>query len=264
MASRMERYYNGEERSKKNQSLYDEISANGNYTNIEGVVDISNSNEINIDNIKELIDGSYNTKHSKSAEKTEKKKTIVKRKVEDEKNYDIMEVLNKAKNSHSEKDLKYRNLKKKQIKILKELKDEHPEDDKIDELMNTLALGDGISDDLGMFDELKSNTMVGEEASAIKEVLNEAKDSTSTKDIDVTKVDLEQEKLNGGKEKKEELDLDASFYTSSFIISDEDFEDLKSLDKNLKKNNKLIRILIIIFSCLIAVVLLVVIAKLIF
>lgn len=254
MASRMQRYYKGEERSKKNQSLYDEISANGNYTNIEGMVDISNSNEINIDNIKELIDGSYNTKHSKPVERIEKKKTRVEKKAQEEteKNYDIMDVLNKAKNSHNEKDLKYRNLKKKQIKILRELKDEHPEDEKIDELMNTLALGNSISDDLGMFDDLKSNTMVGEEASAIKKVLDEAKDNIETEDVNVTK------------EKNEEQELDTSFYTSSFIISDESFEDLKNLDKNLKKNNKLIKILIIIFSCLLAIILLFVIAKIIF
>ena len=44
MASRMDRYYKGEERSKKNQSLYEQINALGTYTNIEGVVDISNSN----------------------------------------------------------------------------------------------------------------------------------------------------------------------------------------------------------------------------
>ena len=263
MASRMERYYNGEERSKKNQSLYDEISTNGNYTNIEGVVDISNSNEINIENIKELIDGSYNTKHSKPVEKKEIKNTRVERK-EEEKNYDIKDVLNKAKNSHSEKDLKYRNLKKKQIKILKELKDEHPEDEKIDELMNTLALGNSFEDDLGIFDDLKSNTMVGEEASSIKEVLNSAKDESSSGEINVTQVNIDNKESEEKTEKKEEIDLDNSFYTSSFIISDEDLEELKNLDKNLKKNNKLIKTLIVIFSFLIAVVLLVIIAKLIF
>ena len=254
MASRMERYYNGEERSKKNKKLYEEISANGNYTNIEGVVDISNSNEINIENIKELINGSYNTKNSKVSIPVEKKinKIEVKRN-EEEKNYDIMEALNKAKTNHSEKDLKYRNLKKKQIKILKELKDEHPEDEKIDELMNTLALGD----DLGMFDDLKSNTMVGEEAASIKKVLEEAKEleCDSNQEIDDNLDDNSQEEKN---------EIDKSFYTSSIIISDEDFEDLKNLDKSLKKNNKLMKILIIVFSSLIAIIILVLIAKAIF
>ena len=262
MANRMERYYNGEERSKKNKSLYDEISANGNYSNIEGFVDISNSNEINIDNIKELIDGSYNTKHSKPVDKIEKKVTRVEKKKNEEKNYDIMDVLNKAKNNHNEKDLKYRNLKKKQIKILKELKDEHPEDEKIDELMNTLALGDSFNDDLGIFDDLKSNTMVGEEAAAIKDVLNEAKENTYTDDIKVEN-ETELKKSDDNKSSIED-GLDSSFYTSSFIITDEDLEDLKSIDKNIKKNNKLIKILIMIFSSLIAVILLTVIAKLIF
>jgi hypothetical protein len=251
MASRMERYYNGEERSQKNKKLYDEISANGNYTNIEGVVDISNSNEINIENIKELINGSYNTKHSKVSTPVENKinRVELKRNVE-ERNYDIMDALNKAKTNHSEKDAKYRNLKKRQIKILKELKDEHPEDEKIDELMNTLALGD----DLGIFDDLKSNTMVGEEAAAIKKVLDEAKESEKEDDSDDNFIE----------EVKEDNKIDKSFYTSSIIISDEDLEDFKNLDKNLKKNNKLMKTLIIVFSCLIAVILLCIIGKVLF
>lgn len=248
MASRMERYYKGEERSKKNKKLYDEISANGNYTNIEGVVDISNSNEINLENIKELINGSYNTKPSKVGTPKEKKiNKIEVKKTSEEKNYDIMEALNKAKTNHSEKDLKYRNLKKKQIKILKELKDEHPEDEKIDELMNTLALGD----DLGIFDDLKSNTMVGEDADAIKKVLNEAKEN-SQEDEDEQKVEADNN------------EIDKSFYTSSIVISDEDFEDLKKLDINIKKNNKLMKTLIIVFSFLIAIILLCIIAKTLF
>jgi len=252
MASRMERYYNGEERSQKNKKLYDEISANGNYTNIEGVVDISNSNEINIENIKELINGSYNTKHSKVSTPVENKINRVElRKNDEEKNYDIMEALYKAKTNHSEKDAKYRNLKKRQIKILKELKDEHPEDEKIDELMNTLALGD----DLGIFDDLKSNTMVGEEASSIKKVLDEAKESNNEEIISNNSLEEENEDKNK---------LDKSFYTSSIIISDEDLDDFKNLDKNLKKNNKLMKTLIMVVSCLIALILLCIIGKALF
>ena len=128
--------------------------------------------------------------------------------------------------------------------------------------MNTLALGDSFNDDLGIFDDLKSNTMVGEEAAAIKDVLNEAKENTYTDDIKVEN-ETELKKSDDNKSSIED-GLDSSFYTSSFIITDEDLEDLKSIDKNIKKNNKLIKILIMIFSSLIAVILLTVIAKLIF
>ena len=247
MASRMDRYYKGEERSKKNQSLYEQINALGTYTNIEGVVDISNSNEINIENIKELIDQNNHKENKKIKyidEEPELEKTT-------EKNYDLNDVLNQAKNHHSDNDVKHRNLKKRQYQALKKLQEEHPENEKIDELLNTLALGNSISDDLGIFDDLKSDTMVGEEAASIKKVLDDAKNSEEEEsEIDtaeVTKTNLD--------------DLDKSFYTASFNFSDKDFEDLSS---NIEKNNKLIRIAIFVFSILIAIVLLVLIAKVMF
>ena len=245
MASRMERYYNGEERSKKNQSLYDQINALGNYTNIEGVVDISNSNEINIDSIKKLIDDSN---HSE-VKITKVKKEIPKKK-EEEKNYDLKDVLDKAKTHHSESDGKYRNLKRRQYQVLKQLKEENPENEEIDELLNTLALGGSIGDDLGIFDHLKSDTIVGDEATSIKKILEEAKEADELEEA------MEEEKTK--------TELDKSFYTASFNFSEEDFEDLKSLDKNLKKNNKLIRILIIVFSISLAVFLLYLIGRIIF
>ena len=74
MASRMERYYNAEERSKKNRSLYNQINNLENYTNIEGVVDISNSNEINISTVKKLINNNKD-------EKTIKKWSLLKKKM---------------------------------------------------------------------------------------------------------------------------------------------------------------------------------------
>lgn len=121
MVSRMDRYSKGQERSKKNQSLYDEINALGNYSNIEGVLDISNANEIDINNIKELIANSQglNTKES-----IKKVNPIIKDEKEvEEKTYDIMDVLNKAKTTHSDKDHRHRNLKKQQYEVLKKLKE---------------------------------------------------------------------------------------------------------------------------------------------
>ena len=252
MASRMERYYNSEERSKKNRSLYDQISDLENYTNIEGIVDISNSNEISINAVKKLI-GQENQKVKQSNK--DDFSNVSTNELYEEKSYDLKDVLQRAKHGHNDKDLKHRRLKMHQYEILKKLKEEQPDNEKIDELLNTMAFSATNGDDLGIFDELKSDTMIGNEASAIKNVLDEAKG-----DIDVDELEIDEEKDSDTTPMN---NLDNSFYTSSFNFSDRDFEDLKNLDDTLKKNNKLIRILIILFSITIAVTLLIIIAKLI-
>ena len=252
MASRMDRYYKGQQRSTKNRSLYDKINSMGNYSNIEGVLDISNANEIDINEIKELIDETNNKKSTislKSMDNDEENN-------HEEKTYDIKDVLNKAKTHHNDKDSRHRNLKRKQYEILKKLKIEQPENEKIDELLNTLALSDSMSDDLGIFDDLKSNTMVGEEASSIKKVLDEAKNVEEQETQPIVKDEKNLE--------DNDSELDKSFYTASFNFSNKDFAGLKSIDTALKKNNKLIKILIIVFTTLIAIVVLIVIGKLIF
>ena len=253
MASRMERYYNAEERSKKNRSLYNQINNLENYTNIEGVVDISNSNEISMSTVKKLINNDKSEKNTNRVIKEVK----VEDTNEDEKNYDLKDVLKKAKHGHSDSDLRHRKIRIQQYEILKKLKEEQPDNEKIDELLNTIALSTTSGDDLGIFDDLKSNTMIGEEASAIKDVLDEAKENEESKEY--ANFETETEIPANPNE-----NLDKSFYTASFNFSDKDFDDLKSLDSTLKKNNKLIKILIILFSATLAVILLIVLAKLFF
>ena len=256
MASRMERYYKAEERSKKNQNLYDQISDIKDvkeYSNIEGIVDISNSSEININTIKEWLNINDDSNDNK-LHYVESNESTSELSEEEENNYDIKEVLSKAKTMHNDKDIKHRNLKIHQYKLLKKLKEEHPDNEEIDELLNTLAFTNGSNDDLGIFDDLKSDTMVGEEASSIKKVLDEAKD---IEENGLNEVEVEEEHTNLD-------DLDKSFYTGSFNFSNRDFDDLKNLNKNIKKNNKLIKIFLIVFSVSVAIVLLVLVAKLIF
>lgn len=249
MASRMERYYNAEERSKKNRSLYDQINNLESYSNIESIVDISNSNEISINTVKKLIGQSKENKTEENNNEIE-----VSTNEYEEKNYDLKDVLKKAKYGHSEKDIKHRKLRIQQYEILKKLKEEQPNNEKIDELLNTIALSDTSGDDLGMFDDLKSNTMIGNEASAIKDVIDEVKDISDNNELIDSDKDSDTTPLKN---------LDKSFYTSSFNFSDKDFDDLKNLDDTIKRNNKLIRILIILFSITIAIIILIVIAKLI-
>ena len=148
--------------------------------------------------------------------------------------------------------IKHRNLKKRQYQALKKLHEENPENEEIDKLLNTLALGNSISDDLGLFDDLKSNTMVGEDAKSMKKILDEMTESQ------------EEDKAETGDTKTDLDNLDKSFYTASFNLSDKDFEDLTNLNSNIEKNNKLIKIAIFVFSILIAIVLLVLIARIMF
>ena len=121
MASRMERYYKSEERSKKNEHLYQQISELGNYTNIEGVADISNSNEINITQVKEMLKSREEFQKTRNYDDLLKPKdeppTITEEEKE-EKNYDIRDILNKAKIDHSDNDIKSRDIKNSMYEIL--------------------------------------------------------------------------------------------------------------------------------------------------
>ena len=59
MASRMEKYYSNNSRtntrSVKNENLYRNIYENTEYTNIEGITALDKTNEINLEQIKELL-----------------------------------------------------------------------------------------------------------------------------------------------------------------------------------------------------------------
>lgn len=243
MASRMERLHEKEERSTKNEHIYrklDEYQINemSNYTNIEGVAKLD-GNEVNIEMVKKLINSSSNVnKKSKTKKKTEKQH------IEEEQNYDINDILDKAKEDLPLDDNKYRSLKN--YELLKQIKvNSEEEKEELKEIINTMAL-EGLPDDLGIFDDLKSNTMVGD-SNSIKKIIEEAKS--------------EEEQT---KEVEEKPEIDKSFYTASFNISNEEMNDFKNIGLDIKKNNKLIKILILISSILLAVIILIVVAKTIF
>ena len=84
---------------------------------------------------------------------------------------------------------------------------------------------DGLtSADVGLFDDLKSDTMVGDAAS-IKKILDEEKER---------------------KLEETNMEIDKSFYTSSLGFTQSDFEELKDMNHKIKKGNKFIIILLIV------------------
>ena len=107
MPTRMERYYKSNEvksRTAKNQDLYRTIYDDAEYSNVEGISVIEKNEKIDINMIRELINGTNDiAKHKPN--RIEKKEPII---VEENnhKNYDIMDVLSKAKNERTTKERK--------------------------------------------------------------------------------------------------------------------------------------------------------------
>lgn len=238
MASRMERYYQSDsnvtKRAKRNQDLYRTMYDEAEYSNIEGIATIEKTNEIDLNKIKELL-------REREHQGREIKKSIPEpvhieplvEEPEDMRNYDIRDVLLKAKNQKTDDD-KIHSLKNTQYNILKSLNvhsgDEQKEELKelVHTITNTSALNKMGDKELclDLLNDLKSNTMTISNSSAMDILLKEEK----------------KKKI----EPEEEIGLDKSFYTSSLNFNDDDFEQLRDMNTNLKKNNLLIKILLFI------------------
>lgn len=236
MASRMEKYHSGTSqsglRSVRNEGLYKNIYENTEYSNIEGIATMDKTNEISIEQIRDLL---------KERESIKKRNNMVKKEIPkiysepaQERNYDIRDVLVKAKDNHVEDDAN-RSLRNTQYNILKGInisKDNVYNDEEIERTLVNTGVLKGFDDkelSLDMLSDLKStgNTVVNKTNSALllKEV-QEAKDKYQVKDDD---------------------GLDRSFYTSSLNFKEDDFEQLKDLQDSIESNNKLLKVLFFLF-----------------
>lgn len=245
MASRMDRYKGSSTsrgRSRKNQSLYEEIENLGTYSNIEGVATIEHANEIDINEVKKLLRNRENYKKQRQAgllddEKNEKEVVKEERPKTIEKNYDINAILKKMKQKQEVKEDEHRKLSDDQYDFLKKLnaknEDKQEEIEKEEkellDVINTIKLSKKALEDTdsGLLDDLKSDTMVGD-ASSIKSIIDEEKDKKKTLEDTAT------------------MELDKSFYTSSFGFTKSDFEELKDMNQKIKKSNKFIIVLLVL------------------
>lgn len=269
MASRMERYYktNTEtrKRSHRNESLYDTIyDDTTEYSNVEGIARIEKTNEIDINRIREMLKEEEAKKRKKMERPSFKKEVelpkydIVSDKKED-RNYDIRDILVKAKKDKTdEENDKYRDLKNTQYNILKKIKlddniakDTYKEKNtSLQELIETVVQNNQELGELGdselsldLLDDLKSEhtSTAAVNKSSIKKILEEEKEK-------------QREKTDTNEELRE---LDKSFFTSSLNFSDEDFDELKELSSTYRRNNILIKVLIgiIVIAIIIMIVL---------
>lgn len=241
MASRMEKYHgnvsNNSRRSVRNESLYKDIYENTEYSNIENVAVMDKTNEISLEQIKELL------REHESEKKNTVKKEVPKVEIEpeEERNYDIRDILIKAKDEHVD-DNKNRTLNT-QYNILKniDIKDKMSSADELElekTLVNAAALKEFDDNELSldMLSDLKSsgNTIV--EKTNVGDLLSEVQEAKNNYEV------------------KDDEGLDKSFYTSSLNFKDEDFEQLKDLQESIASNNKMIKVLFFLLFVVIAVV----------
>lgn len=240
MPSRMEKYYKTDlprqrsNRSSINKHLYDSIYEKSSYTNIESIATIDKPNEIDINQIRKLITPEEKKERRLNDDFGRNEHKISIAKDYDSSAYDIRDVLNKAKTERKSNDTRHRSLRNTQYDILKNLdvENEHSEKEELKELFNTITSNSKLNKlgdkelSLDMFDSLKSNGTNVDNSLSIQNILSEKK----------------------GYEPKEENELDKSFFTSSLGFKDDDFEEMKDMNVNLKRSNILMKIFIFIFS----------------
>lgn len=246
MPSRMEKYYQTDSsvsrRTNKNRSLYNEIHNNLDYDDIKPT---SNVNEISQEKLNEILKSEKKSVSISNQSRTTKfDNTNLNSSENDDKNYDIKEILEKAKSDSTKND--YHKLKIDQINLLKKIENykasKQEQDENLNELLNTIASTKLLSDlndrdlSLDLLGDLKSdneNTIVGG-IDSINKVMH-----------DIPKVKLEE---------KENNEIDKSFYTSSLSFNETDFDDIKEIKNKIRKNNLLIKGLTIGFIFIVVIV----------
>lgn len=221
MNSRMEKYYKEDtvpKRSTRNQDLYDSIYDDINYTDF----DINpQSRTINLEELRKLI-------NPDDKQREIKREMIAQYNLEeDNKNYDVNEVLDKAKSTKVDDDKK-RSISNTQYNILKNINLKNNSETDLKDLINTITTKNLINEDKDLFEDLKSldNTTVG-----VPNDLNE-----------IFKEDADGETRS----------MDETFFTKSMKLNTKDFE---SINNSLEKNNKLMRIIFIMIVLVILIIL---------
>lgn len=237
MPSRMDRYYRDEStenrRVKKNERLYKSIYENTEYSNIEGIASISKKGEIDLEKLKEMLE----KREQKEKERKYRTATVTldreETREEENKNYDIRDVLVKAKTECKE-DNSHRSLSNVDYDFLKSLNlndlRKNEEEDDLKTLADTLTRTNILNQ---MDNEALSLDMLSE----LKPTGNTVADNESIRKL--IEEEIQKTRDTGIKD-----DIDQSFFTTSNHFKAEDFESLEEMKTSIKKSNKLIHILV--------------------
>lgn len=224
MESRVNKYRNLVEedslRSAKNKDMYDTIYSNKEYDNVEETVTQVKSNEVNLDKLRELL------KKEETSElqivKKESSIDIPDLDLEEEKKYDLKDILSRAKDTKEEEPEKLRSLNNTNYDIFKgiNVKDKSKEELQKEELKKMI---DSVNNTSAI------NKLNDKELSL--NLLSDLEATTAIDDEEVT---------------EEVTDIDKSFYTSSLGFTSNDFEELKDLNNDIQKDNKIIKVLLVL------------------
>lgn len=263
MPSREERYYDKnvdpQKRSIRNQTLYKTIYEDETYSNIEGIMDTTKTNEIDISKVREML---------KLEQEGSKRSQLIKKDLElpdmatlddedDDKNYDIRDILAHAKEENDDEDKKRRSLKNIDFEALKEelrnknrFSDEESIKD-LNEIKNLINTITGSNDDLNsmgtgnssldIFSDLKGDTtrLNRNNTGSIEKIIAEAKK-------------YEEENSNKDTNSSEIPSIDKSFYTTTLKLKKKDF--MENDDEEDEDSNTTFRVIVIILFIIIAIV----------
>lgn len=265
MSSREERYYDKnvdpQKRSVRNQDLYKTVYEDETYSNIEGVMDTTKTNEIDISKVKEML--------KLEQEQANKKNQLIKKDLElpdmaslddddkDDKNYDIRDVLAQAKEEKEDEDRKRRSLKnidfetlKKELRNRNKFNDEESIKDlkEIKNLINTIT---GSNDDLNMLGNQNSSLDIFSDLKGDTTKLNRNNTGSIEKIIAEAKR-YEDEHEKEEKDNTEIPSIDKSFYTTTLKLKKKDF--VENDDDEDENSNTAFRIIVIVLFIIIAIV----------
>ena len=223
VASRMERYYKkeiqGNSRTKRNTRLYNSIYSYGKYSNIEGIASIDNTNEIDITKVKKMLDNREKYQAERRYRKLTNDEPVQdlpvmhsKYKDDNERTYDIMDVLSKAREK-KEPDDKERVLSKTSYDVLKSLdlkrqvNRQDLYDDGLDSMVHTISNTSALNklDDASLAADLFSDLQGHDENTQVGQI-NDIKELIKTQQYD-----------------KKEQTMDNSFFTSDLKLKKKDF-----------------------------------------
>lgn len=284
-------------RVAKNDSLYSEIKTTdlSRVRTNNNIKVIENSGKtIDLEKVRKYIEENKNKPTIKrrtiNIEETSPKEE--EQKLEETKEYDILSVLEKAKKNREidyEKE-RYKRLRDTQYDILSKIKmyeeeqtksiEEETEELNTEErtlvdLINTITIHKGEEDLLseltgGKTEEITLPIEKEMEKGSLKEEIENTKTNQVEKQLETKAPIIEskkQEELEKTKElvdlKEKTTELDKSFFTNSMTFSKEDFEGFEELEKSVRKNGILTKIMLV-FVVLIVIISLVVITNYVF
>lgn len=283
METRVDKYNSSDfnstmSRTKKNQTLYNEISELQMDTfdvNSNSMVISSDGTTINIDKLKDMLDKKYREEAKSRSlgdiSSLEEREEI---KLDETRQYDINEILSKAREEKQD-DYEVERLKKlrnTQVDILNELNIEalnkidkvkavsDDEKDELKTLIDTINLTEETNalkhvedmDPLDLLDELKGDddTKIEGVSEFTEEIIRQAKLEAAKEIVQERKEKLDKEKEEKNQEEKnnktDDSKVDNSFYTNSSVFKTKDFDDFEDLKDEMSSTKVVIKILIVL------------------